>query len=141
MVGATSSVKGFLVGFLTHILPKIDREPTREVLIDLHQLSSGDAASVESNLGGGQHGHLVLMMTAEEYRAQAEFSFLPPHNPGNYLQSMGRVQEQAIVTEKLGQNQELFCKYTAVDRALKNKIVTVVEPVFLSPLVDHITGF
>ena len=35
----------------------------------------------------------------------------------------------------------MFRKYTSVDRVLKNKIVTVVEPVFLSPLVDQITGF
>ena len=28
-----------------------------------------------------------------------------------------------------------------MDRALKNKIVAAVEPVFLSPLVDHLTGF
>ena len=54
---------------------------------------------------------------------------------------MGSAQEQALRNEKFQQNQALFRKYTAVDRALKKHIVTAEEPVFLSPLVDHITGF
>ena len=35
----------------------------------------------------------------------------------------------------------MFLKYTAVDGALKKQIVPAVEPVFLSPLVDQLTGF
>ena len=35
----------------------------------------------------------------------------------------------------------MFRKYTAVDGALKKQIVTAVEPVFISPLVDKLTGF
>ena len=35
----------------------------------------------------------------------------------------------------------LFRTYTAVDRALKNKIIAAVESVFLYPLVDQLTGF
>ena len=54
---------------------------------------------------------------------------------------MGSAQEQALGTEKFRQNQALFRKYTTVDRALKKHIVTAVEPVFLFPLVDKLTGF
>ena len=36
MVGATSSVNGILTDFPAPILPKIEGEPTREGLIDLH---------------------------------------------------------------------------------------------------------
>ena len=35
----------------------------------------------------------------------------------------------------------MFRKYTAVDGAFKNQIITSVEPVLLSPLVDQLTGF
>ena len=86
------SVEGVLAEFLTHILPKIDGELTIEGLIDLHQLIRGNAAYVASNLGGGQHGHLALTMTAKEYRAQTRFVLLLPHNPGDYPQSMGNSQ-------------------------------------------------
>ena len=65
MVGATSSVEGVLEEFLTSILPKISGEPTREGLIEIHILISGNAASMASNLGGGRHKHLLLKMTAK----------------------------------------------------------------------------
>ena len=57
-----SSVDGFLADFLTPILPNIDVERTREILINIHLLISGNAESVVSNLGGSQYRHLVLMM-------------------------------------------------------------------------------
>ena len=100
MTGVTSSVKGVLADFLTPILPKIDREPTREGLINLHRLIIGNAASVASNLGGGRHRHCVMLMTAKEYTEQIGFAFVPLHNPGNYPQSIGSAQEQALGTEK-----------------------------------------
>ena len=102
---------------------------------------SGNAASVASNLGGGRHGNIALTMTDKYYMEQTRFSFVPPHNPGKYPQSMGSAQEQALGTENFRQNQAMFRKYTAVDGALKKQIVTAVEPVFLSPLVDKLAGF
>ena len=66
---------------------------------------------------------------------------MPPHNPGDYPHSVRSARQQALGTEKLRQNQALFRKYTAVDGDLKNQIVTAAEPVFLSPLVDQLTGF
>ena len=77
----------------------------------------------------------------EEYMEQRGFNFVPPQNPGDYPQSTGSAQEQALGTEKFRQNQALFRKYTAVGGALMNQIVTAVEPVFQSPLVDQITRF
>ena len=100
MVGETSSVKGVLMNFLTPIFTKNYGEPTRAVLIEIHQFISGNAASVASNLGGGRHGHLALTMTAKYYRAQSGFAFVLPHNPGNYPYTMGNAQEQALRNEK-----------------------------------------
>ena len=48
---------------------------------------------------------------------------------------MESAQEQALGTVKFRQ------KYTVVNGAMKKHIVTVVEPVFLSPLLDPLTGF
>ena len=141
MTGATSSVEGVLADFLTPILTNIDGEATIEGLIDLHKFISANTTSMVLNLGGGLHGNLALSMTAEENMEQTGFVFVLPHKPGDYPQSMGGAQEQVLKTIKFPQNQAMFFKYTAVDRSLKNKIVTAVEPVFLYPLVDQLTGF
>ena len=87
MSGATRSFKGFLMDFPTPILPNIDGEPTREGLINIYLLISGNAASMASKLRGDRHGHLALTMTDEDYRAHTGFAFVPLHNPGNYPQS------------------------------------------------------
>ena len=68
MAGATVSVKGVLVYFPTPILPNIEGEPTRKGLIYLHQLFSGNMESVALKIGGVQHGHIALIMTAEYYK-------------------------------------------------------------------------
>ena len=91
-----SSVEGVLAYLPTPILPKIGGEPTRKLLIKIHLLISGNAVSVASNLGGGQHRHLSLTMMADEYTELSGLSFVPPHNPGNYPQIMGNAQEQAL---------------------------------------------
>ena len=110
MAGATSSIEGVLTGFQKPILPKIDRELEIEGLVDIHQLISGNVASVASNLGGGRHGHLALMMTDKEYMEQTRFAFVPPQNRGDYPQIMESTQEQALGNEIFRQNQALFQK-------------------------------
>ena len=75
------------------ILPKIVGEPTRESLIDIHRLISGNVASMVLNLGGGRHIHLTITMTAEDYLEQMGHAFIPPHNPGNHPPMMGTTQE------------------------------------------------
>ena len=59
----------YFVDFQTPILPKIIGDPTRESLIKIHQLISRNMAAVVSNIGGGQHGHLTITITAEDYLA------------------------------------------------------------------------
>ena len=66
MAVTTSSVEGVLADSPTHILLKIEGEQEIEGLIKLHQLVSGNAASISSNPGGGRHRHLALTITSEE---------------------------------------------------------------------------
>ena len=88
MAGATKSAKRVLAYFLMPNIPNIDGENTREVLINIHQLISGDVESVALNLRGGLHRHLTMTMTAEGYMEQTSFAFFPSHNPGDYPHSM-----------------------------------------------------
>ena len=68
IAGAKISLEGVLADFPTPIFPKIDGELTREGLVDIHQLISGNVKSVASNIRGGQHSHIALTITSKEYR-------------------------------------------------------------------------
>ena len=71
--------------------------------------------------------------------AQTGYAFLPLHNPGDYPQTMANSQEQAIRTKRFQQNQPLFRRCTAVDGAIKNRILTSVQlPVFTGVPVDGV---
>ena len=78
MDGATSSIKRVIANFTTPILFNIDREPTREALINIHQLISVNALSVESNIVGGRHIHLAQTMTAREYMNEVFYTTVHP---------------------------------------------------------------
>ena len=98
MAGKTSSVEEFLADFPTLILPKIGKDPTREAMIELHWLISGNAVSMALNLGGIRQGHLTITMTKKDYMTQTENVFVPPHNPSYFLTTMSTAQQQALRT-------------------------------------------
>ena len=72
---------------------------------------------------------------------QRGHAFIPLHKPSNYPLMMGTAQEQAIGAKRFRKNQALFRRCTDVDGVIKKQIVTVVHPVFLSPLIDQLRGF
>ena len=100
MAEATSISNGFLLYLPTPILPNIVRESTREALIDIHRLISGNAASIVLNLVGGHNRHLALTITVKEYMEQTGYVFVPLLNPGDYPPTMGTAQEQVLGTER-----------------------------------------
>ena len=63
MTRETNSAEGVLAYLPTVILPYITKEPTREDIIKLHIIISGNAASVASNSVGGLNGHPALTTT------------------------------------------------------------------------------
>ena len=63
MAVTTSSINGFLADSPTPILTNIGIDTTRESLIELNRLISGNAAYVALNLRGGLHGHFALTIT------------------------------------------------------------------------------
>ena len=101
-------VERFFLDSLIPIPPKITREPTRESIIKINQLFSGNVVSMDLNLAGGRHIHLALTMTTEDYLYLTGHFFVPPHNTENSLPMIGTVQEQALRTKRFWKNQALF---------------------------------
>jgi hypothetical protein len=78
-----ASTPGELVaGFAHSSLPKVTGEPTFEDLKVIRRLLNTNDMSVASYEGGGRHGHLVIIMTNEEYFAIAVDVFPVPNNLG-----------------------------------------------------------
>jgi hypothetical protein len=118
-----------IAGFPHSTLPVVTGEPTFEDLKIIRQLLNANAMSVSSYAGGGQHGHLGLIMTITEYFAITTGVFLPPENPGPaativagmmgvHIAEMGRLHTAVTRT---------YRTYNNVDQAFKKMIIDAFE--------------
>ena len=64
-----------------HLTP-ICGEPTYDTVHKLWNKVKANARSVYSNLGGGTHGHLGLVLTTAQYASISTTAFTRPDHPG-----------------------------------------------------------
>ena len=76
------SVDDVVAKFPMKTMPKIDREPDYGNINTMMQLLYGNAASLPMTLGGGQHGHIGIIMTPQLYATLANTSYKSPTDPG-----------------------------------------------------------
>ena len=62
--------------------PPIVGRPTSQSLTELKQLLYENAATIPSNIGGGNHGHLGVIMPQARYLTLVGATWVPPLNPG-----------------------------------------------------------
>ena len=67
----------------------ITGEPTYESLLVLYNHIKINAQSVPANGGGGNHGHLGLVLTPLEYQLISLTPFVRPLNPGEFIYPSG----------------------------------------------------
>ena len=64
------------------LLTKIHGEPTYDSLKTLKNELKSNATSVTSDLGGGGHGHLGIVLTPAEYAVISPIPYVRPVHPG-----------------------------------------------------------
>ena len=57
-------------------------KPTYDQIDKVETKMKTNAASVATELGGGVHGHLGMLMSEAEYATISRIPFAPPENPG-----------------------------------------------------------
>jgi hypothetical protein len=99
--------------------------------------------SVLSYEGGGQHGHLGLIMMNDEYFALVMDVFTAPENPGaTYVHPDNATAAQ--ITEANRAHTEVirvYRTYSNVDQAFKKLIIDAFEDQFLNALSDKVVGY
>ena len=68
-------------GFPPPILPKQPGKPSYGSIRDTYRLLTANAASIESPFGGGQNGHLGLVLTTTKYALFSQDPFIRPAEP------------------------------------------------------------
>ena len=119
-------------------LTRIIGEPTTASLITLLAEVRDNAGSVQTELGGGAHGHLGLVCSPDTYQVlvPAVDPYERPDNPGRLeLVEAGLTQYQiAQARDEHGEATRLFREVNGVERTIIQQIVTAVEPKYLRAL-------
>jgi hypothetical protein len=82
MTSAVSTVEAILAGFTD--LPHTSRKPTFNDIVIAQKHLNQNCMNIQSQGGGGNHGHLGLVMTPVEYLMQIPgvAGYTRPPNPG-----------------------------------------------------------
>ena len=92
VAGPVNYVKTY---FIHPTLTTVHGEPTYSSLKILKQELKANASRVTSDLGGGAHGHLVLVLTPAEYQTISALSYLHPVHPGIFTILPGTTNHEA----------------------------------------------
>ena len=122
-------------------LTKIHGEPTFEGIRTIHQELMINAQTVHSDLGGGAHGHLGLVLSPRRYALLSNAAYNRPVHPGQLVIPAGNTIHMArTMRDQHNDRQRVFREMVGVENALKQQIVAAVEPQYIQALRDPVTG-
>jgi hypothetical protein len=114
---------------------------TYETLHTLNQELKSNAKSVNSNLGGGQHGHLGLVVSPNAYALLSNMPQARPGHPAPLAIPQNASHHLQNLLERTHQDQlRIFHEVRGVERALTQQIVSAVEPSYLAAMRNRTTG-
>ena len=79
---STATIDNITNSFPDSTIPTIEREPRYETIKRVEKVLIENASSINSTLGGGNHGFLGLILTPEKYFIVTCYAFEPHVNPG-----------------------------------------------------------
>ena len=139
----SSSVDTIRSAFEHQTIQPYTGEPDYEAIKSVHDQLKANAAFIPSELGGGKHGLLGLIMSDATYLLVANSSFLFPPNPG-LLPTIPTGSTAADTYEMVRQHKVNLTTYREVhntDRALKQIIIETFDDIYTDDLRDPNIGF
>lgn len=120
----------------------IDGQPTDEDLNQLQKECINAAASISTTNGGGQHGHVGMIMDEADYIKISHNAerFVIPTNPGPYPATVDQdiiVRERQVAEHKAEQAET----YRGVENFLRKAIVKSVGHEWIAELESEELGF
>ena len=137
------SVEAMLESFPNNPVTKIEGEPTCESLRLLETELTQNASSVMTELGGGNHGYLGLVLSEEKYQQITGNNFTPHPNPGPIPEFPDNPTQPQIAQINATHKDQLrlFREQQTIIKALKKQCTSAIVPKFLEELCDPYTGF
>ena len=128
--------------FQHKVLTRLHGQPTYETLQTLVTEIKANAASVPSTIGGGNFGHLGLILSDARYATLANtIPWITPVNPGPFVPPAAGTAPQIEAAKDVWRELKLeFDLCQATEKALIAQIVASIDPIYLRALLNRATG-
>jgi hypothetical protein len=124
-------------------LPIIDGEPDYTSINTMVQLLYSNAATLTTALGGGQHGHIGLIMPAALYTTLSAIPYHEPDDPGAVPVHAANATSAIRESDRMNHKEALkqFHHHNNMNDALKTQIIDAVADTYLGELRNRYTGY
>ena len=122
-------------------LDKIYGEPDTRSLQKVFKQLKRNARSIPSTLGGGQYGHLFMVIPPAEWNnLPGAVAVVPPRDPGPFALRGGLTASEIAVGQKNhDENKRKYNHFQALKRILRNQLVAAIDPEYLDPIRCDLT--
>ena len=138
-----TTVEAIIESFPTSSIPRIEGEPTYKSIKEVEKIIITNASSIESELGGGSHGLLGLVIPEARYNTITGTNFVPHANPGalpTFPPNPTQPQiAQANTTHK--EQLRLWREQNMATKALKKQATSAFDLKHLEEIHNNYTGF
>ena len=115
--------------------------PTYDTLHILKNEIKANAISVHSNLGGGQHGNLGLVISPAAYTRVSQVPYVLPLHPGELVIVEGTTRHVADHQSRThAESLRVFHEIRGIERTLFQQIVQAIDSTYLASARDRNTG-
>lgn len=125
-------------------ISKIDGQPTDEDMNQLTRELGAMLATVPTTNGGGDHGHIGMILDDTEYTSfsTGATSFVTPRNPGPFPTTVSTNEVDRL--RQLAEHKQLIIEYETYQgclQATRTKIIQAIDPEWLASLRSERLGF
>eukprot|EP00957_Ditylum_brightwellii_P049384 3746888-Ditylum_brightwellii.AAC.1 len=144
MTRIAPSAEETIADFSQHTVPKAPGEPIYKTTHIIHKILQENAASINSNAGGGAHEHLALVLTPGHYHQVTGHVFAPPTHPGPTPpnpRAFFATQDLQAQRDNYFAALYAYKVYHATDKALVKQKLSAFDERFYKALRDRLVGY
>jgi hypothetical protein len=143
-----ATVEDVMASFPHPVLPTVQGEPDYQKIQATRKFLQANSRAIDTHLGGGTLGHLGLIISDASYAMNTPITnykpilWLIPPAPGRAPAATDGTAAQISADRYLWEEDvQTYRACTSVQHALKNKIISVFEQMYLELLNDNTVGY
>jgi hypothetical protein len=136
-----STVEDVMASFPHPVLPTVQGEPDYQTIHATRKFLQANSRAIDTHLGGGTLGHLGLIISDASYAMNAPTAndeptlWINPNAPGRAPETTDGTAAQISAAHHIWEEDvQTYRTCTSVQQALKKKIISVFEPMYLDIL-------